>query len=145
MTVDTSRWRGRWIALGSTILGYVGLNLVLINVPTCIHRVELEVEIVRETDHEAIPTAIIAWPARKHSAREELGKTGPDGKLKFTTTIQQQPMWAFPVVGTINFRSLVLDVKAAGYRTQLVRLADELPNVSLRNPTARLRVKPFTA
>ncbi len=138
-------WRRRLAAVAvGTAMGcfgtYVFANLLVVNLVPCLHTVTLTINVVDRETSAPIPGATVEWARASYTASERIGLTGSGGELQFSETVQENPWWAWPKVGSFRFVNRVLRVQAPSFQTQEVRLSEALPDLPYSNPVARLRI-----
>jgi hypothetical protein len=138
----------KYLAFGFLTLGltcavlYAGLNVVVVNVVTVVHPVVIAVEVRDDASSAPIAGADVGW-ASIHGSPEKgsLGATDVQGAFRFHRTIQQQPSWMWPTIGTLDLNRWVLRVEAPGYRRWIGDLGPLLPDLPLANPVGTVRVR----
>ncbi len=126
------------VGLGLAV-AYVVLNALMILVAPIVHRLELTLRVVDDATGEPVPAATVGW--RRGEATEPLDSTVDGDAIRLPLTLQEQPSWFWPKVGTFAFEGIVLRVDADGYGGEDVRLAEALPRVSYADPRAALDVR----
>lgn len=120
----SSRLKQRLLAVligltAATLALYVLLNLTLVYFVPILHSVEFEIEVADASSKDPIDGARVA---RRDISDQSppIGKTNADGVLTFSMTLQHQPIWFYPLLGTFDSYPLQLRVLAPGYETKLI-------------------------
>lgn len=142
-------WRRRLLACGiGTCLGllicYIALNLLFVSLVPILHHFTFTIEVAESDTHAPIEGATLSWQeTNPRSGRERfdpVGATGANGRLVFTETIQRQPLWMLPKIGSFDFSKRVLHAAAVGYEDRVLRVAEVLPDVPYANPEGAIRI-----
>ncbi|MFG0317352.1 MAG: hypothetical protein ACF8XB_08775 [Planctomycetota bacterium JB042] len=140
----SASWRARF---GSTVFGvglglgvaYVVLNVLMILFVPILHRLTLTLHVVDERTGSPVRAAVVGW--RRGDSIEPLDSALEEDAIRLPLTLQGQPSWFWPSVGTFDLDGIVLRVDAEGYEGEDVRLAEKLPRVSYADPRAALEVR----
>ena len=120
---------------------YVGLNLLFINFVPLVHEFTFTIEVRDAQTNMPIPNAIVSWLRYPGDCWESpIGRTNSIGVLIFIKSIQEQPLWIFPLVGNFKFYSRALQISAYEYRVEVVDINSVLSNVSYSTPFGTVRV-----
>ena len=127
--------------IGMLAVLYVGINIMLIGFVPELHRVTLTVRVV-DGSGAPVPAAQVAWITRWNNGESPVAFATADrsGTAILLQTLQQQPRWACPLVGTFDFEHHLLIVRARGHESKTLSLREQLPHVSLRKPAAVIGV-----
>ncbi len=132
-----------WIL--TTVVGfYISINLLLVNFAPIIHTLRLTVIVNDAVTADSIRGAEISWKDTNHASGvqwlDKIGYTDLTGKIICVCTIQEQPLWVWPVLGYFDFHDRILTVTADGYTTQDMVLASCLPRIPYSSPTASVTI-----
>lgn len=121
---------------------YVGGNVFAVNVVTMIHRVAITVEVCDDASSLPIADAKVCWQSVLGSGREApMGTTDAQGEFRFEWYKQQQPLWTWPMIGTLDLDRWVLRVEAPNHAPWIGDLGPLLPDLPLANAVGRVRVR----
>lgn len=128
---------------------YVLLNLVAINLVPLVHNFDLSVT-VADAEGRPMADALVGWQSRWSMDRNHFkdetdrwaeGTTDRQGNYQLEWGLQEQPYWAWPRIGTFQFRTQVLRIEAHGFEPQKVRLSDHLRGIPYRTPEGSIEVQ----
>lgn len=137
-------WNRKTLLVVVSLLAvYVCLNLLFVSAVTIIHGVTFRVVVKNAVDHRPVAgaRATIAWNDGRslHSGRF-LGLTSSSGSVSKRVVFQEQPDWAFPQLGTFQFRNMFLLVEAPGYVPEITAVANACPSVTYHRAVASMDI-----
>jgi hypothetical protein len=124
---------------------YVLMNVALIGFAPILHGVSLELTVLDETVGHPLPGVELSWVNTNLTTGFEwtkpFGATDESGHFSYTKTVQQQPLWVFPTIGSFDWRNEILRLKKEGYDLQTVSLSELAAPVPLANAAATVTVR----
>lgn len=119
-----------WVAL------YVACNLMFVGFAPILHDLEVQLT-VRDVHGRPVADAQVSWIG---SSDTPIGCTDAFGELKFSQTVQEQPYWLLPPIGSFRLSGLVLRVRADGFASSSRSLADPRRDIWYIYPYAQRTV-----
>ena len=140
----------RSIPLLAMLIGlYLLMNLSFILFAPILHHATLEITVLDSSSGLPLQRVEISWlqtnPATGFQWTTPFGVTNAEGSLKSNLTVQEQPLWVYPMLGSFQFRNRTLQMRKDGYDATMVDLSKAIPPTPYGSPvvavTATLREK----
>lgn len=136
--------KGIWKTFLLIVAGYVLANCLLTSFVPLLHSVRLDFIIVDDTSNEPIRGAELAWvwanPATGFQWTERIGITDEEGRVGKDITIQEQPLWCYPLLGDFRFDQHKVQLSKRGYANRTIRLRDASGQVPYRRPKVSMKL-----
>jgi hypothetical protein len=131
--------------LGLLIGLYLLMNVCLVTFVPILHKVSLEITILDNASELPLQEVDISWletnPTTGFQWTTPVGVTDEKGHLENEMTIQEQPLWVYPIVGWFKFDNRTLRLTKTAYDEKTVDLSKETPTTSYRNSAVSITVK----
>jgi hypothetical protein len=137
--------KGTLRLLGLVMCLYVLTNLTLVLFAPILHEVRLEISVQDTTADLPLQGVIISWietnPSTGFSWSNPVGTTDEKGRLKIDMTVQEQPLWVFPMIGWFQFNNRTLRLAKEGYDDKTLNLSRETPSTTYGTSHISIAVK----
>jgi len=86
----------------------------------------------------------LAWlwtnPSTGFQWTERIGVTDENGQLGIEITVQEQPLWCYPPIGSFGFHNHTLQLSKVGYEKRIIALADACGRVPYGRTTDSVKL-----
>jgi hypothetical protein len=122
------------LELAVLLVLYVVLNIMLVVCAPYLHHVRLEMTVLDIESNKPITGVEASWLYSHSSSGTEwtrpIGVSDESGRVITDVTVQEQPRWAMPEIGSFAFRNWKLRLVRNGQDIQTVELRELIPDVS---------------
>jgi hypothetical protein len=129
-----------------TLPVYVGFNLLIIGCVPFVHDLTVKVHVGERAEFgtAALGSVSVGWvevnPTSGVEWVQSVGDTNKDGNIVIPVRIQEQPLWAWPRIGSYKLRGRTLRFHKVGYLDRDIGLIREFPDLSYQIKEVELAV-----